>query len=125
MTTLTMKRDSAHVRRETRKCSRMQRSIKENGWSERTSVREEERKFGQTDRCMKVTGEIIKPMERAALFMQTVTCTTEPGKTTKHTEEACTATWMELDILVSGKRINNTARELRRGLMVPLMMANM
>ena len=40
---------------------------------------ERENKFGQMDQCMKVGGEITKPMVKEDLFMQMVTFMTACG----------------------------------------------
>lgn len=60
---------------------------------------------------------MIKQMEREGLFMPMEIYMKEIGVMIKRREEGFMSIWMEPSILETGKRIDNTAMELRLGLM--------
>ena len=60
---------------------------------------------------------MIKQMEREGLFMLMEIYMKEIGLMIKRREEGFMSTWMEPSILETGKKIDNTAMELRLGQM--------
>jgi hypothetical protein len=81
-------------------------------------------KFGLTDHSTKATGKTIKPTEEEDLFMQMEMCMKANGKKTKLMvlEDICILT--VLTTKECGKKISNTEREKRPGLMAPAMKAS-
>ena len=74
---------------------------------------------------MTVSGQRIKPMDRANLCMQMATSTKANGSTTRLRVRAPTSMPMELSTRANGSMTNNTATALNLGLMARSMKAAM
>jgi len=74
---------------------------------------------------MKATGRTTKLTVRGDLYMLMEMCTMALGRTTRHTDSEFTVIWMEHVTRASGKRTNNMAKDLKRGLMGPAIKVNM
>lgn len=79
----------------------------------------EECRFGLMALAMKVIGVMIRRMEEAGSFTQTVMCMKANGKTTNLTDMECICIQTGLSTRENGSRINKKAMGLRLGLMVP------
>jgi hypothetical protein len=70
--------------------------------------KEKELRFGKTDLSMKVTGKVTWQMVKEGLSIQMVMFMKVSGLMTKLMEEVCTFIWTVPNMLVTGKKINNT-----------------
>jgi hypothetical protein len=75
-------------------------------------------RLGQMDQCTKVGGPITKQMGKEDLSMQMVISMMAFGKMIRLMDLEFIPIWMELDMKVIGKRINNMEKVLKLGLMV-------
>lgn len=89
-----------------------------NGSKIHKSDQEKEDKSGQMVPCTKVGGNRIRPTEREDLFMLMEMSMTATGLTIKHMGMVSIAISMEPSTKGGGKKINNTVKELRRGLIM-------
>lgn len=78
-------------------------------------------KFGQMDLFTKVIGRMIKLMEEADLSMLMEMYMKVNGRMTKPMAMVNICTLMALNMKVNGKKINNTVREKKHGLMAHAM----
>ena len=83
------------------------------------------RRSGRMGANMTVSGQMIKPMDRANLFMQMATSTKANGSTTRPRVRAPTSMPMEPSTRASGLMTNNTATASNLGLMARSMKAAM
>lgn len=72
-------------------------------------------KSGQMALCMRVGGKITKQMEKEGSFMPTEMSMTDSGWMIRPTALVCTATWMELNMRVTGRRTNSMVKDSRLG----------
>ena len=94
-------------------------SITVSGWSIPKFVRVKVPKCGLMAPCTRVIGSKERLTARVDSFTPTEMSTTDSGKMIKHTAREFTPIWTAQGMKVIGKKINNTGRVLRRGLMVP------
>ena len=73
-------------------------------------------KPGQMEPLMQVNGNKTEHMAKENLFMQTVMCMKDSGKTTKPMDRVCTSMLTELFTKESGRMTSNMAKEQKPGL---------
>ena len=96
----------------------MVQDMRVSGMNKPTKEMEEDIKSGLMEAFMKDIGKMIKLMAEADSFMLTGMCTRENGKMTRLMGMENTCTPMVPNTKVIGKKINNTEKEKKHGLMV-------
>ena len=82
----------------------------------------QELRFGLMEPNMKENGVIIRPTVKVNSGMQTETCTTENGRTTKPTDSESTSMSTEPNMKATGRMIFKMAGVSKAGLMEASMM---
>ena len=77
--------------------------------------KEKVHKYGKMVVNIKVTGKMIKQMEKEDLYMQMVMYMKVNGSMIKHKDEEHTSTWMGQSMLETGKKIDKMDMVLKPG----------
>lgn len=111
-----MKKNSVKERKSPQKHLIMEHCTRVNGLWALKLGKEEVCKFGRTAPYMKDTGKTVKQMAMVVSFMRMATFTLATGKMTKPMVSVFTPTKTVPDTKVNGKKISNTEKVLRPGL---------
>lgn len=127
LTTMTphLRKSLAHAKQDLFSSLKIVPSTKASGWLEHKSDREEVSRYGQMDRCTKVTGWITKQMAREDSSTPMVMSTTEAGKMIKHTVMAFTAILTVRATWVTGRKTSSTEKVSKPGQTAQAIKVNM